>query len=66
MREDKLEVLVELLDEKGNCERLIAKAATVPIARGAYNAAVTEYGAHYRVMMRHRARVIEQRDKAQH
>jgi len=63
MLDDKLEIRIELLNAKGETERLLAMAATIPIGRGAFDAAVKEYGARYGVMMRAGARVIEQRDK---
>lgn len=57
--EEPLEIRVELLDSRGGIERVVALAATAVVGRGAFEAAVTEYGARYGVRMRHGARVIE-------
>ncbi len=63
MTEENLDVTIELLDANGDIVRLIARAATIPIARGSYDAGVKEYGARYGVRMRQRSRVIERYEK---
>lgn len=62
--EEPLEIRVELLDARGEIERVVARAATAVVGRGAFEAAVTEYGARYGVRMRHGARVVEMRERA--
>jgi hypothetical protein len=57
MMDEDLEFKLEIWDERGNIERLLARFAVVMVARGAFEIALREYPDR-RLTLRHGARVI--------